>query len=163
MKLDDTVEFMLSNKYKERLAAEYWQLKYRYEKLKKAVDEHKSGVNTSKLTCIIGFYEQQLECMMKYLEILELRALVDDVTLEDYYEPYALLDTPVSVEIVEHGYWINEFEDKPYDPRDRNAWFKCSQCGHTVGKMFLSKYCPECGAKMDGEEIRHSNNIEQGW
>ena len=162
MKLEDTVEYMLSDNYKERLAAEYWQLKYRYKKLKKAVELHKAGNDTSKLTCIMPMYEAQLKCMEEYIEILENRALVDDVTFEDYYEPYALLDTPVSIEIVEHGYWVNEFGNKPHDPRDRNAWFKCSRCGHTVGKMFLSKYCPECGAKMDDEEIRRSNNMEQG-
>ena len=149
MKLADTVEFMLSDNYKERLAAEYWQLQYRYIKLKKAVELHKAGSDTSKLTCVIPMYETQLKCMEEYIEILENRALVDDVTFEDYYEPYALLDTPVSVEIVEHGYWINEYGDKPHDPRDRNAWFTCSQCGHTVGKMFKSKYCPECGSKME--------------
>ena len=38
MELKDTVEMMLSDDYKERFRAEYWQLKIRYDKLRKMVD-----------------------------------------------------------------------------------------------------------------------------
>lgn len=41
MELKDTVKGMMSDDYKERMAAEYHQTKIRYEKLKKA--EHQNG------------------------------------------------------------------------------------------------------------------------
>ena len=50
------------------------------------------------------------------------------------------------VEKVKHGHW------RPivgYDPRD--AWAECSRCRTTV-KYPGTKYCPDCGAKMDEED-----------
>lgn len=56
---------------------------------------------------------------------------VNDVTTED-------------VEPVRHGRWL------PYD----DAIHRCSMCGFTSHRAFdnVFKYCPNCGAKMDGEE-----------
>ena len=36
-------------------------------------------------------------------------------------------------------------------------WYACSECGHHIprtryGNDWHSKYCPNCGARMDGEE-----------
>jgi rubrerythrin len=63
------------------------------------------------------------------------------------------------VEKVKHGEWEDLYKGK-YD----NPLYTCSECycralykpetdelGNTVFKQELSKVCPHCGAKMDGE------------
>ena len=40
---------------------------------------------------------------------------------------------------VRHGKWIEDHE-----------FFKCSECGYLTDYR-LSKFCPDCGAKMDGK------------
>ena len=72
---------MLSNDYKERFKAEYWQLKIRHDKLKKMVD------NWDKLdftpTCSYKTYVCQLLAMEDYMKILRNRAKLEDVELDD--------------------------------------------------------------------------------
>ena len=50
---------------------------------------------------------------------------------------------PADVEPVRHGRW------KPYD----DAIHACSICGFTSHRAYdkVFKYCPNCGARMDGE------------
>ena len=47
-----------------------------------------------------------------------------------------------AVEVV-HGQW-NEVEDQ-----DEMVFYKCSVCGKL--RWFETNYCPNCGAKMDGD------------
>ena len=48
-----------------------------------------------------------------------------------------------AVEVV-HGRWIlTHGEDGLY--------YDCSICGHCAGRGRKSNYCPNCGAKMDGD------------
>lgn len=79
MELKDTVEMMLSNDYKERFKAEYWQLKIRHDKLKKMVD------NWDKLdftpTCSYKTYVCQLLAMEDYMALLRNRAEQEEVKL----------------------------------------------------------------------------------
>lgn len=50
---------------------------------------------------------------------------------------------------VVHGRWIKD----DFLSDDVNNAEKCSQCGELIGWFGnLPKYCPECGAKMDGGE-----------
>ena len=53
-----------------------------------------------------------------------------------------------SVDAVEavHGRWISK-ECKPH------LIYKCSECGDvwSYGAIIQMKYCPNCGAKMDGD------------
>ncbi len=53
-----------------------------------------------------------------------------------------------AVEVV-HGWWIH----------DINNLYGCSECGEreTMSPKKLKNYCPNCGAKMDGE--RKDNDI----
>lgn len=55
--------------------------------------------------------------------------------------------TPASdVEPVRHGYWVY----------DHWCEFKCSDCGEpSNSKPYKGKenFCPNCGAKMDGNEV----------
>ena len=81
MELKDTVEMMLSNDYKERFKAEYYQLKIRHDKLKKMVD------NWDKLdftpTCAYSTYMHQLRAMEDYMALLRDRAERERVELGD--------------------------------------------------------------------------------
>ena len=44
---------------------------------------------------------------------------------------------------VKHGWWIHDDE----------WWeFICTSCHKGIGNIKKYKYCPNCGAKMDGEE-----------
>jgi hypothetical protein len=53
-----------------------------------------------------------------------------------------------AVEVV-HGRWVRKTTDFVY-------FYACSECGEPVlrsqwGNDFFSNYCPNCGAKMDGD------------
>ena len=53
-----------------------------------------------------------------------------------------------AVEVV-HGKWAKQVEDDCY-------WYECSECAGVVprtrwGHDWYSDYCPNCGAKMDGD------------
>lgn len=54
------------------------------------------------------------------------------------------------VEPVKHGHWIDGFPEN-YE-RGITAQFNCSVCGRRAGisKVRTYKYCPKCGARMDG-------------
>ena len=55
---------------------------------------------------------------------------------------------------VRHGKWIEWWDDNYL-----TFCYKCSECGEypltkeeTMHDEVLSKYCPSCGARMDGDE-----------
>ena len=57
-----------------------------------------------------------------------------------------------AVEVV-HGWWITEKCDHvPWRIKNPEKWviYKCSVCGYSNGRKH-SNYCPNCGAKMDGD------------
>jgi hypothetical protein len=70
MELKDTVEMMLSNDYKERLKAEFIQLKIRYNKLLEMLDDWDNGALNFKPTCPREWFETQMEGMEIYLDVL---------------------------------------------------------------------------------------------
>lgn len=52
----------------------------------------------------------------------------------------------VDAEPVRHGHWIG-IDDEPYE-----VW-ECDVCGYIYEtNSKLHNYCPNCGAKMDGEQ-----------
>lgn len=77
--LDHTVELMKSADYKDRFKAEYYQLLIRIVKLENIV---KNWHNLS-FTPTLGrdVYEAQLSSMYTYLNILAIRATVEDVEI----------------------------------------------------------------------------------
>lgn len=81
MELKDTVEMMLSADYKERFKAEYWQLKIRYDKLQKMVDNWDELNFTP--TCPYKTYVHQLWAMEDYMTMLRYRAVLEGVKLDD--------------------------------------------------------------------------------
>jgi hypothetical protein len=81
MELKDTVEMMLSNDYKERFKAEYWQLKIRHDKLQKLVNNWENLDFTP--TCTYKTYVYQLLDMENYMATLRSRAKQEGVELGD--------------------------------------------------------------------------------
>jgi hypothetical protein len=79
VELKDTVDLMLSEDYKDRVKAEYYQLKIRIEKLKAAIRGYDNGeVN---LDAPPELFRQQLDYMINYKGILEQRASYEGITL----------------------------------------------------------------------------------
>lgn len=92
-----------------------------------------------------------------------MRLIDADAAAEKCKEPtiFDLEDVPdfleecptIDAEPVRHGQWI--------PTKERNIWdeftevLKCSECGkfasHGRGIVVQHRYCPNCGAKMDGE------------
>ena len=81
MELSATIELMTSNDYKERLRAEYWQTKIRYNKLHDMVVKYEAGTLPFKPTCSIELLKQQKAAMGQYLYALEVRAAIEKITL----------------------------------------------------------------------------------
>ncbi len=75
VKLEDTIELMKSRNHKDRFKAEYIQLKIRMFKLNELIQKYYDGELDFELKCNIFLLIRQLNCMEKYSEILELRAL----------------------------------------------------------------------------------------
>lgn len=94
--LNQTIEQMQSNDYKERFKAEYWQTKYRYEKLKNLntrieaaerteflVSCDKKVVEMPKHDCPTDLLKEQQYIMGEYLRILEVRAVIEGIDLKE--------------------------------------------------------------------------------
>lgn len=96
MELKDTIEMMNSSNYKERFKAEYYQVKIRYEKLKKLLNKWDAYImgferdDDLTLEQVLGFkpscsYEilrEQQNYMGQYLHCLEVRAVIENIDLE---------------------------------------------------------------------------------
>ena len=82
MKLIDTVKMMNSADYKERFRGEYFQLKIRIEGLGNMLEKYKNGTLTFTPSCSYELLHSQLVVMIKYLEILEDRANIEDINLD---------------------------------------------------------------------------------
>ena len=84
--LKDTVNGMLSADYRERFAAEYEQVKIRYEKLKDFCNRIEAasmaGVQAPKHDCPLELLRAQQKYMGLYLAQLEMRAVIENVQLE---------------------------------------------------------------------------------
>lgn len=97
MNLEKTVSLMTSSDYRQRFVAEYMQTKIRYEKLKKlnnhieAADRTMYRENSTKVImpshdCPEDLLREQQRIMGEYLHILEVRAIIENVGLPDFYE-----------------------------------------------------------------------------
>lgn len=83
LNLSDTISLMTSSNYKERFKAEYSQVAIRYAKLNKMVEAWDKGELNFTPTCPREIYDRQLSCMGEYLSILEERAKLENVKLND--------------------------------------------------------------------------------
>ena len=79
--LNETVELMTSSDYKDRFKAEYYQLEYRYNKLKKRMDDWDADKLSFTPTCNRDIYTSQIVSMGVYLNVLRQRAEIENVEL----------------------------------------------------------------------------------
>lgn len=83
MKLNDTVEMMLSSDYKERFKAEFHQLKIRIDGLAGMLIKMDNNMLDFTPKCSKELLETQLVSMKAYAELLEIRAEVEGIELYD--------------------------------------------------------------------------------
>ena len=83
MKLADTVEMMNSSDYKERFKAEYAQLVIRYYGLRNMLEKWDNVTLEFEPTCPRSTYNLQIKAMTDYIAVLEARAVMENVDLED--------------------------------------------------------------------------------
>lgn len=81
MDLHETVELMKSADYKDRFKAEYFQVKIRHDKLKAMCDKWDGGKLNFEPTCPREIYDLQLDAMKRYMDILVIRAKIENVEL----------------------------------------------------------------------------------
>ena len=83
LELKCTVSMMNSEDYKERFKAEYYQLVIRYRKLKSMLDKWDRGELDFIPTCPRGIYNIQIKAMTDYIAVLEGRAVMEGVELDE--------------------------------------------------------------------------------
>lgn len=83
MELNYTVEMMTSTDYKKRFKAEYYQLKIRYAKLVKMLEQWDNNQLSFKPTCPRSIFVLQTKAMLDYLAVLEARAKIEGIELEE--------------------------------------------------------------------------------
>ena len=81
MELVDTSFMMVSEDYKERFKAEYYQTKIRYEKLHAMVVKYEAGTLNFTPSCPLELLKEQKTAMGKYLYCLEVRAQIEGIYL----------------------------------------------------------------------------------
>lgn len=81
MELIDTIDSMISKDYKERFKAEYQQIKIRYYKLCKMLQDNQNNKLSFELKCPLKLLEEQCNTMYRYLSLLEQRAIVENISL----------------------------------------------------------------------------------
>ena len=70
-------------------------------------------------------------------------ALIANIPSEEMIAKMAVAHAPtIDAVSVVHGEWI---------ATHKQCGWKCSLCGTEYRMMKKSNYCPNCGAKMDGE------------
>lgn len=84
--------------------------------------------------------------MKEYIDRDAARDLMERALEDDWEIQYAndrLRDIPAAdVVEVRHGRWIDSEEDGHLSI--------CGVCNYPVDRFYKTKYCPNCGAKMDG-------------
>ena len=81
MQLKDTVEMMNSKDFKERFKAEYYQLSLRLYSLTSMLYKWKNNMLDFEPKCSKETLENQLVFMQGYLDILRLRAEIEEIDL----------------------------------------------------------------------------------
>lgn len=81
MKLEDTIQLMNSEDYKDRFKAEYYQTKIRYDKLHKLIIKIEAGTCDFTPSCSLEIHKEQAKYMGMYLHILEVRAEIENIEL----------------------------------------------------------------------------------
>lgn len=83
MKLEDTIQMMTSKDHKERLKAEYYQTKIRFDKLSATLEKIRIGEIDFIPKDSCKLLEAQRRIMFEYLSILVTRAMTEGIELEE--------------------------------------------------------------------------------
>ena len=83
MTLQDTIELMNSEDFKDRFKAEYYQTKIRYDKLHAMIVKYEAGTLNFEPKCSLELLKKQASYMGQYLFVLEVRAQIEGVDLGD--------------------------------------------------------------------------------
>lgn len=81
--LKDTINGMISNDYKERFIAEYQQLVIRYNGLKNMLNKCDRNELPFTPTCPRSTYNMQIKAMTDYIAVLEARAVMENIDLQE--------------------------------------------------------------------------------
>ena len=79
--LQDTVEMMNSEDYRNRFKAEYYQVYIRFVKLKAMLEKWDKDELDFEPTCPYSTYEMQIKAMRDYISVLEARAVMENIDL----------------------------------------------------------------------------------
>lgn len=79
--LPDTIDLMISENYKDRFKAEYYQLDIRANNLDKMLYEWRANKLKFKPTCDYGLLLKQFQLMDEYRMILRVRAQIEGIEL----------------------------------------------------------------------------------
>jgi hypothetical protein len=81
MELNETVELMESDDYKDRFKAEYYQTKDRYTNLRAMCVKYEAGTLDFEPKCPLSLLNAQARFMDNYLKALEVRAQIENIEL----------------------------------------------------------------------------------
>lgn len=81
MELKDTIDLMISDDYKARFKAEYYQTKIRYDKLHKIIIKYEAGKLGFEPSTLLEILKNQASYMGNYLRCLEIRAEIEYIEL----------------------------------------------------------------------------------
>lgn len=81
MELKDTIQQMLSEDYRERFKAEYYQVKIRYDKLVDMLNRWDKGLLLFSPTCPRELLWRQVTVMEDYMDLLIGRSIVEGIDL----------------------------------------------------------------------------------
>lgn len=82
MPLKNTVDLMLSDNYKDRFRAEYYQTKERYQRLHLMIIKYEVGKLDFQPDCPLELLKRQAKAMGEYLYVLEMRAQLEEIDLK---------------------------------------------------------------------------------
>ena len=81
MQLKDTIEMMTSKDFKERFKAEYYQLLIRFDGLTSLLNKWENNMLDFEPKCTKEILESQVIFMQGYIDILRLRAQIEEIDL----------------------------------------------------------------------------------
>ena len=82
MPLKNTVDLMLSDNYKDRFRAEYYQTKERYQRLHLMIIKYEAGTLDFQPDCPLELLKRQAKAMGEYLYVLKMRAQLEEIDLK---------------------------------------------------------------------------------
>ena len=83
MRLSETIDLMNSSDYRDRMKAEYLQVKIRRDALHEMCVKYEAGTLKFEPTCSLDLLKKQETIMSQYLYLLEIRASLEGICLEE--------------------------------------------------------------------------------